>query len=318
MSHNAQISALVRHVTIPLDAEFPLRVVVEGSRDGEPIDALHAHDVLELGLCTTGSGTFYVGPKILPFRAGDVTVLTPLEWHRCRSTPGTRSAWHWFFFDPARLLAPLGPAHLTYNPRWYAGPGFTNVLTPDQAPTLAPILRDAAAEFQGRSPCRQTSIRALLLLLLNRLHDRVRPDTLPPLDEGSVLTPPAPLPIVAALDAITQHPQRAWRIEELADRCCMSLRNFQLQFQRIMQTTPRAYLRQCRLQTAAALLRSTDLPIAQVARRSGFSTSSSFHRAFRQEFAQSPLAFRRNNAPDATGRTPAQKLLPPTPIPEYA
>ena len=79
-----------------LDFAFPLDIVLDGERDDQAITHLHIHDALEIGCCLEGSGTFYIGSKILPFRAGDVTVITDREFHRCRSSPGTRSRWAWF------------------------------------------------------------------------------------------------------------------------------------------------------------------------------------------------------------------------------
>lgn len=48
-----------------------------------------------------------------------------------------------------------------------------------------------------------------------------------------------------------------------------------------------------RLNYASALLRTTDLPVAEVARNSGFATLPNFHRLFRQRFGKTPLAYRK-------------------------
>lgn len=52
-----------------------------------------------------------------------------------------------------------------------------------------------------------------------------------------------------------------------------------------------------RLTRAAALLRGTDLPVADVARMVGYSSSSNFYRAFRARYGQSPRALLGDGSP---------------------
>lgn len=51
-----------------------------------------------------------------------------------------------------------------------------------------------------------------------------------------------------------------------------------------------------RVRHAGALLRQTDLPVSEVAMRSGFGDVSNFHKAFRRSFDISPLKYRQRNA----------------------
>ncbi len=64
-------------------------------------------------------------------------------------------------------------------------------------------------------------------------------------------------------------------------------------FQRIMGTSPSAYLAAKRLQHALALLTTTDLAIATVARRSGYADPDYFARRIRQITGQAPTDFRK-------------------------
>lgn len=60
---------------------------------------------------------------------------------------------------------------------------------------------------------------------------------------------------------------------------------------------------EARLRTAAGLLRHTDLPVSEVAMRSGFGDLSHFHRCFRQKLFQTPLAYRRQTREAAAALT---------------
>ena len=72
----------------------------------------------------------------------------------------------------------------------------------------------------------------------------------------------------------------------------MSRTVFSERFRDAFGTSPMAFVRQARLQEAAKLLRSTDLPVKAIAARVGFASRSHFSRAFRQRFKRDPAEYR--------------------------
>ena len=50
---------------------------------------------------------------------------------------------------------------------------------------------------------------------------------------------------------------------------------------------------EARLNYASALLRTTGLPVAQLARECGFATLPNFHRQFKEKFDKTPLEYRK-------------------------
>ncbi len=65
-------------------------------------------------------------------------------------------------------------------------------------------------------------------------------------------------------------------------------------FREFYRATPGDYARRCRLDRAARLLAEGDLPLARVALEAGFADQSHFSKAFRQTFALTPAAYRKN------------------------
>lgn len=63
-------------------------------------------------------------------------------------------------------------------------------------------------------------------------------------------------------------------------------------FRRFFRCTPGEYLRRCRVERAAALLRDTALPLTEVALSSGFADQSHFSRSFKRAYGVSPREFR--------------------------
>jgi len=64
------------------------------------------------------------------------------------------------------------------------------------------------------------------------------------------------------------------------------------QFQRRTGTSLRAHLKRRRLEQAEELLEKTTLPVAEVARRSGFGTDRSLERAFYRATGNTPASLR--------------------------
>lgn len=274
---------------LELDPAFPLDIVLDGQRDDQAITQLHIHDALEIGCCLEGSGTFYIGSKILPFHQGDVTVITDREFHRCRSSPGTRSRWAWFFLHPPRLLVPHATPALAWKPERFCGPKFTNVLAAAAHPRIAALAGQLVDEARQTDAHVRTNLRALLVLLLNELHRQFpKPRRKGKTDHSArALTR-----IATALQMIASRFQEPLTIPELARSCAMSVRNFQLQFTRHMGLSPQAHLLKSRIQAAAALLADMDRSIADIAFACGFNTLSSFNRAFKAMQSQSPREYR--------------------------
>ena len=79
---------------------------------------------------------------------------------------------------------------------------------------------------------------------------------------------------------------------DLASMSGMSSRHFRRVFQKIYGTSPLKYLHTLRIRSAARLLRSTDLPVTEIAIRSGYSDGNYFSGKFKQIMGIPPLRYR--------------------------
>ena len=71
---------------------------------------------------------------------------------------------------------------------------------------------------------------------------------------------------------------------------------FNFWFRRHYGCTPGQYVRNVRLDAAAALLQSTNFPVAKVARMVGYKSPSSFVRAFRKRYQTCPSSFQQDGS----------------------
>lgn len=100
-------------------------------------------------------------------------------------------------------------------------------------------------------------------------------------------------PVQAALDYFRDHHRRPINIKEVAARLGLSREHFTRLYTAETGVRPAAALRALRLQTARQLLRTTRLPIHEVAGQSGFGSATHFCRAFRLVEGTSPESYRR-------------------------
>jgi AraC-like DNA-binding protein len=93
-------------------------------------------------------------------------------------------------------------------------------------------------------------------------------------------------------------------VADMAAAACLSKAHFSREFTRTFGETPHQYLLTRRLERAAALLRTTDWPVARVCHEVGLGSLGSFTASFRRMFGQSPVAYRAAWPPEHSLRIP--------------
>jgi AraC-like DNA-binding protein len=110
--------------------------------------------------------------------------------------------------------------------------------------------------------------------------------------EEAVATPPldAPTPRASRLSPVTPA-----SVKGFARSMGYSRSYMQAKLKQQWGRSPGMVIREVRLQEAARLLQSSDLDVADIAERVGFTESTSLTRAFRRAFGMSPSAYRRQS-----------------------
>jgi len=83
------------------------------------------------------------------------------------------------------------------------------------------------------------------------------------------------------------------RLNELSEVSRLSTAYFCRAFKRTFGETPHSYIVRRRLDKAETLMLTSDLPLSQIAIRCGFTDQAHLCKLFRQQYAQSPAAWRR-------------------------
>lgn len=100
----------------------------------------------------------------------------------------------------------------------------------------------------------------------------------------------------AVVQAVTDAPEREWRVEDMAETAKLSRAQLMRLFRSKMETSPHAFLTAMRLQKAALMLRASQSTVLAVALESGFQSETHFGKAFKKYYGCTPKQYRKDAA----------------------
>jgi LacI family transcriptional regulator len=104
-----------------------------------------------------------------------------------------------------------------------------------------------------------------------------------------------------ALEFMRRNYARLIGPEDAAEEAGVPRAHLETEFRKLFRHSMRRELARIRLQRAKEFLLGTDLPVADVAARTGFNTAQYFNNVFRRETGLTPLSYRRERARDGQG-----------------
>ena len=226
--------------------------------------------------------------KSIPVQGGTVIILHPGEWHRYRPDPET--GW-------SEAYIGIGGEFLE---RMFAEPFFRH------PPTLIHLEPDGrfdhdlialVDEIQANSVEHPYTLVLKTMALVASLFER--PANLHGKAAYNVVIRRANLHIAHHLGEVVNFPA-------LAQQYGMGYSLFRKCFQSYNGMAPLEYQITLRMRRAMHLLASSNVPIAQIAKETGFQSSSYFSKFFRQHLGTSPILFRRSNLTEKT-RPPSNR-----------
>jgi AraC-like DNA-binding protein len=253
------------------------------------------HDFFEISYIQQGRGTLVVDTRSFPLREGDTFIMGDSEFHTVLAAggaPALRAISIAFLpglvFEASRADFPLeylGPFYRT-------GRDFANVIARDQPSlgSLPGLIRRLHEELQAQGPFFALAARNCLLemLLLIARHYDLRST-----DLGLYNRRRSEIErLKNAFAYIENHGEETITLEQVASAACMSQSYFCKVFKRVTGHTLKEYILRLRIDRARQLLLLRDLPISEIALRTGFASLGYFDRVFRRIAGCSPHSWR--------------------------
>lgn len=255
-----------------------------------PTTPWHDHDFFELALIDSGRGTHESDDGVIALHPGVVILLPPGAGHEYRACEDMR-VYNCLFraelMDAelmwARRDSLLGPL---FDPGRATGVGLPSTYVELDAAAARRIIEALEPIRAGEASTRAAQLARLLLALeiVAMAHAEVRRS------DG----PTSASPIVAdAIDLMTADLAFPWTLDDLSQRMFVGRFHLARTFARSVGQPPMHYLAGLRAERAAALLASTDLPVAVIGTKVGWPDPAYFSRRFRAAFGVSPRDYRR-------------------------
>jgi AraC-like DNA-binding protein len=251
----------------------------------------HFHDEYLICAQLSGEEECQVSGKTQRFSAGDVVLINPQQVHTGNQTGNEQLEYVSLYVDRElveRLANEWGAAN--------SSPEFTIVKTGPQPELVARLVdllglvREPAVAAD--SELSELSVHVALgqvVMLAFEEFSNLRQPMLRSSNRVGNRKIARSVEYIRSLDANAPTPT----LEKLAEVAELSKYHFLRQFSQVVGMTPGAYLRTLRLCHAARKLRTTDLPILEVARSVGFADHPSFSRAFARHMGMTPSEYQR-------------------------
>jgi len=277
------------------------RSVPPGCRD--PAFARHTHPFHEIVTLCRGTAVQLLGPQSFPLTPGELFLLPAGSWHIAGSQQTPCSCIVLNFYDGSFGDVQPGDREArriveALTRRSFAGKPRLDVTATTRRQILARLDAMAHAGEHRQELGRQCAIKADLLAILAllaadsrlRLADEVRDHRDPDVERIGRVTV-----------FIRERLSESLPVARLAEVAGLSASHFHTVFKRRTGMTVLGYVTRVRVQAAAELLRTSPLPVKDVARQCGFPCLSHFHAVFRRHTGLPPGQF---VAAHATGGAP--------------
>ena len=264
-------------------SDIPVIYYIRHKQHLEPMQPHYHKDCLEIGLCLRGQFVLENNNSLYNVLAGDLFINNPESAHRMLDYPkGTVLYGMLIRMDREKLLRFTKVETSEIKTRLYQLPPHLNVNTNLIKHSFIDIFR----KYDTLQGCyrRLYMMTACMNLVTNLLEASQQPTS-----------PSHAERINSIITMMKDAPEKAYDIDTLAHQAALSPSHFIIQFKRITGLPPHHFLIKCRLDKAKTLLRSTSLPIVQIAQDLGFCSSQHFSSHFKRATGTTPLAWRKRN-----------------------
>lgn len=267
----------------------------------------HDHDCYELAIIESGQGLHVTTDRTVALRPGLAIFVPPGVAHEYRVNDEAH-VYNCLFraelIDAELLWARRDPLlGSLFDPDSHARDGdpAAVVMVPLDASASDKAIAALEPIRTGEASTRAAQLAHLLLALdivatANAAHARGGEE---PSATSSLVS--------VAIDLMTRDLAFPWTLDELSRRLFVGRFHLARTFTRAMGDPPMHYLARLRAERAAAMLGTTDLPVAAIGVKVGWADPAHFSRRFRAAFGMSPRTYRQHRLPGAGAIGPAAR-----------
>lgn len=226
-----------------------------------------------------GRGVFEENGRAYPVETGGTFLVRPQAIIRYAPDPADPWEYIWVDFcgsEAAALLRQTG-----FSSR-------SPVAPPLPREEMEPLYRRILAAGDGHKEYHQARATGYLHVLLSTYMEKFPPDR--PMDDGYGY-------VQSALQFITTRYHRPLSVEDIAAHLGISRTHLYRLFHRFLAVSPNEYLARFRVQSACAMLSSSNLSVKSIAHAVGYEDQLYFSKVFRRLTGETPTGYRQSHPP---------------------
>lgn len=281
----------MRYYDIPKD-DFVLALYGDTwTRDYKYI--MHVHNVMEFGICRSGTGTMWLEDQQITYGPGMITCIPENYIHTTLSDDENSTNWEYVFLNVDKVLYYFYPEHeFLRSDLEHAIIQKAFCIEPGQNPAIEVFINLLIDEMRNKDIMYKECQKSLCLdLLLQVVRLNQREDLI---EKYRIVERRNPEHIRSAITFIHENYTSEVKSADIAAYCHMSESHFRRIFESSTGLTPIEYLNTYRIKRACEMIRTNDVTMKDIAQKSGFSSVSSFNRNFKNIFGLSPVQWKKN------------------------
>ena len=269
--------------------ELPVRVL--NAKGNIHTDFLHYHDCLEINYVLSGSGVNYIDHRKYEMKKGDIYLINPMEHHFAAVQTALemkiiifKAEYIWqHTSDNEPFIQPFYQKSVMWGSRICL-----DEISERQA---AQLIHTIEEEISKQAPGYTLFVKSALMMLLAIIYrytnsEEVKTEGLRQQGAYEKIRP--------SVEYIQNHPEAELSLDILAELSCMSKNYFCTCFKKTMQMTVGEYTELVRINRAAILAETTDLPVTEICYQCGYGNITSFNAAFKKLTGMTAGAYRKN------------------------
>lgn len=259
-----------------------------------PLDKLHYHSVPEIGICICGSGEYFIGDKIFPFKEGDIQIIRPFVPHFAVSDEKIVTKIHFFTYDIVKLMQLSGmlDPDKTMLMKNIEIP-FNGIFAPDEYPEITFLVKKILEQSKSNDDYTDMAITFNIGDFLITCRKYASKCNILPEEKNFEKEYHRIAPAISRINFNISNASMLTE-SELAKACGMGVSNFRRLFAIETGMSPKAFIIKTRLAYAEYLLKNTDMTILSISEQVGYEEVAGFNKIFSSNFKMSPSQYRKN------------------------
>lgn len=255
-------------------------------------DELHFHNYLEIGYCYYGDGKIVFGDREERYGAGTITIIQRNVPHRTVADSVKIQKWEYLFVDTDAIIRDFFKDRPDYSANVKKRLETIAMVLPKEKNSeikadVVGVLQEMRNKGEFYRYIAKTSMFKLLL-------ECIRLEAGEDQNEGRIVPNADSLEYLKkVLSYIEIHYKEDIKMKDLISFCGLSETHLRRIFQEYVNESPMNYLNLYRIDKSCELLSKTNESVEEIAKRVGFSTSSTYMRNFKKITGKAPHQWRK-------------------------